>query len=251
MEEFFRVRAELSKRALLHNVDVIKKKVEGKADWLAVVKSNAYGHGVSNLVPILEEAGAPGYAVATVEEGVEIRRLLKKDALILVLGYTHPSQYETALENDIDLTIYTLDQAKALSEAAMRLHKNASVHIKLETGMGRIGFPLNEQGKADIVAVNALPGIRLGGVFTHLPGRMKKINPSRNCSSPVSLILLKFLPRRASHFPSAMRPTALRSWNTRRALRQSCRAARSGWPEQASCCMGCILPMKWIKARRI
>ena len=78
MEEYFRVRAELSKKALVHNIEVIKKKVEGKAGWLAVVKSNAYGHGVKNLVPVLEENGASGYAVATVEEGVEVRQLLIK-----------------------------------------------------------------------------------------------------------------------------------------------------------------------------
>ena len=167
MEEYFRVRAELSKKALVHNIEVIKKKVEGKAGWLAVVKSNAYGHGVKNLVPVLEENGASGYAVATVEEGVEVRQLLHKEALILVLGYTHPSQYALALDYDIDLTIYTLEQATALSKAAEACGKTASVHVKLETGMGRIGFPLTEKGLEEICVMKLLPGIRLGGIFTH------------------------------------------------------------------------------------
>lgn len=167
MEVFYRVRAELSKNALLHNIDVIDKKVDGKAKWIAVVKSNAYGHGVRNLVPILEEKGVFGYAVATVEEGLEVRELIQRDALILVLGYTHPSQYEAAIRQKIALTIYTLDQAKALSKVAVALGQEAKVHIKLETGMGRIGFALDEAGFQDILAVSCLSMIQMEGIFTH------------------------------------------------------------------------------------
>ena len=166
MEEYFRVRAYISEKALRHNARIVKEKIGPGVTWMAVVKADAYGHGIDHVVPILEQEGAGAYAVATLEEAVQVRRLVK-DKPILILGYTDAQQYQEALSQQISLTIYTVQQALALSETAGALGVNARVHIKLETGMGRIGFACAAQSVQEIETIWNLPHLTLEGLFTH------------------------------------------------------------------------------------
>ena len=148
MKDYYRVKAVISKDALVHNIRLIKNKL-GPVRMMAVVKSNAYGHDIRNVIPVCSDQGVDAYAVATLEEGVEVRSLLDRlpsersrqhASMILVLGYTDPSEYDRAIRNKIDLAVYSLEQAEALSKEAVRLDQRAGLHIKLETGMQRIGF---------------------------------------------------------------------------------------------------------------
>ncbi|HCA34765.1 MAG TPA: alanine racemase [Lachnospiraceae bacterium] len=175
MKDYYRVKAVISKDALVHNIRLIKNKL-GPVRMMAVVKSNAYGHDIRNVIPVCSDQGVDAYAVATLEEGVEVRSLLDRlpsewsrqhASMILVLGYTDPSEYDRAIRNKIDLAVYSLEQAEALSKEAVRLDQRAGLHIKLETGMQRIGFDLNDQSLQDIKAISTLPNLSINGVFSH------------------------------------------------------------------------------------
>ena len=113
---------------------------------MAVVKSDGYGHGALPIARKLEPRDDIfGFATATAEEALILRRAgIKKP--ILILGYTFPYAYEELIENDISLTAFKEDMAKEISEAAAKVGKSAKVHIKVDTGMHRIGVAVDEDG---------------------------------------------------------------------------------------------------------
>ena len=132
---------------------------------LLVIKADAYGHGA---VTFAEEFGdiADFYGVAGIDEAVELRNA-GIDKPILILGFTDRSHYEELVEQDIRPAIYTYDDAEALSQVAEKLGKKAKIHIKVDTGMSRIGFSADETGLAEAVKIIDLPGIELEGIFSH------------------------------------------------------------------------------------
>lgn len=160
-----RVIAYISKTAIIHNLNEIKRTAGRSTKLMAVVKADGYGHKVDFIVQIMGCA-VDYYAVATVEEAVEIRKLVREKP-ILVLGCVFPEMYYTAVEQDITVSISTIEDAVKLSEIAAQFGKTAKVHIKVDTGMGRIGFRPDEKS-ADIVAeIAKLDNIEVEGVFTH------------------------------------------------------------------------------------
>jgi alanine racemase len=166
-EEYYRTRVYIDKTALRHNIRLIRQTIGDSVWMLGVVKANAYGHGFRNIVPVLEEEGVKYLAVATVEEGIELR----KEACrlpILLLGYTDPAQYEQVLSNDLTVALFHEADAKCLSDLALRRGTKAKAHIKMDTGMGRIGLPCSPEGYAEAVRIAALPGLSVEGAFTHL-----------------------------------------------------------------------------------
>lgn len=163
---YFRVRAYIDEKALRHNIKVVKEKIGPQVLMAGVVKADAYGHGICNIAPILEEEGVNYFAVATLEEALELRELGTK-LPVLILGYTDPDQYSAALQNQIHITIYSEEQAERLSKAAGRVQQTGLVHIKLETGMGRIGFPCDEDSVLAIQRIMKLPHLSIDGIFTH------------------------------------------------------------------------------------
>lgn len=165
-EKYYRARAYIDENALRHNIRLIRSAIGEDVWMLGVVKSNAYGHGVQNVVPILEEEGVNYLAVATVEEGEELRRQQTK-LPILILGYTDPSQYEELLEYDLTPAIFHEEDAQILSELAQKRKKKARIHLKIETGMGRIGLPCSPEGYEEAVRIGKLPGLEVEGAFTH------------------------------------------------------------------------------------
>ena len=138
MEKFLRrTWAEIDEKALLHNFEIIKQTAKSKI--CAVVKANAYGHGVEIVAPALQKAGADFFAVSNIEEAVELRESgITKP--ILILGYT-PCEYVCELEKyDISQCVYSLEYAKELSNEVASYNFKIKVHLKLDTGMSRIGF---------------------------------------------------------------------------------------------------------------
>ena len=123
---------------IIDNVNAVSEKLQGKAGVLAVLKADGYGHGAAAIARELEEIDAVmGYATATIEEALFLRNAGAKK-MILVLGYLFKDQYEDAINNDISVTVYNYECAERLSETALRLGKEAKVHIKVDTGMSRI-----------------------------------------------------------------------------------------------------------------
>ena len=131
--------AEIDLRAIRSNVAGIKRLLTPTTRLMAVVKANAYGHGMLEVARVCLEEGATYLGVASPREALTLR---ENDitAQILVLGYIPEDCADLMVENRIDTTVFDLDTALALSKAAVSLDKEARVHLKIDTGMGRIGF---------------------------------------------------------------------------------------------------------------
>ena len=157
---------EISLDALRHNFAEIRKVTAPGAGILAVVKADAYGHGAYETATTLLECGAAGLCLATIDEAVDLRRR-GIEAPMMTLGFTDKSRYADAVRFDIEQAVYSYDIAKALSDEAVSQGKQIKVHIKLDTGMGRIGFATDGTGTEEIIRSCRLPGIIPYGVFSH------------------------------------------------------------------------------------
>lgn len=151
---------------LAHNIREVRKKVEGSTIIMAVVKANGYGHGSIDVAKTFLSNGANRLGVAILSEGIELRKG-NIDSPILILGYTPPQQYDKVLGYNLIQTIYSYDDAEKLSSKAVEMDKEAIIHIKIDSGMGRIGFLPNEQTIDDIQRISKLPNIKIEGIFTH------------------------------------------------------------------------------------
>lgn len=171
-----RVWAEISTEALIHNYSALAA-CNPSAEPIAVVKADAYGHGITLTVPALVEAGCRRFAVATMEEALSLRWLLSsllpgETPMILILGYTHPHDVWSAAVQNITLTCLSLEHAKALSRSAVDAGVRVSCHVALDTGMNRIGLDAQSleacyQAAADIVTIMDMVGLQVTGMFTH------------------------------------------------------------------------------------
>ena len=124
---------------ICNNIKEVINKVGKDTKVMAVVKADAYGHGAIEVSKALSEIGTYGFAVATVGEALALRRAgITKP--ILILDFVFPNQFETIIRNDIMLTVFRYEIAKELNEAAEQMGTTAHIHIKVDTGMGRIGF---------------------------------------------------------------------------------------------------------------
>ena len=167
MKKYRRVQADIDLDAVLFNFKQMKNRIPAQTKIMAVVKTDAYGHGAVPLAKLTEGLEYLwGFATATVDEAIELRKAgIEKP--VLILGYSFPESYEQIVKYDICQTIFTLEMAEALSKEAVRQNKEARVHIKLDTGMGRIGYQSSECAVADVTKMKNLPMLKLEGVFTH------------------------------------------------------------------------------------
>ena len=157
--------AEIDLDAIKYNIDSIKRRVDTK-ELIAVVKEDAYGHGALDVSKTLVENGATKLAVAVITEAMELRHG-NINTPIMILGYT-PLEFAADLINyDIEQTIFDLEYATKLSEIALNLGKKAKVHVALDTGMGRIGFLINDNSLNEILKISSLKGLEVVGIFTH------------------------------------------------------------------------------------
>lgn len=158
--------AEIDLDAIAHNVQSIKKLV-GDAKILCVVKANAYGHGFFETAKTMLENGADILGVATFEEAKQLR-LSGFMQPILVLGSVHTSLASDMVRYNISATITDELLARTMSKAAIQQNKQAKFHIKIDTGMSRLGFSANDEGIKKIKEICSLPYVCLEGLFTHL-----------------------------------------------------------------------------------
>ena len=151
--------------ALEYNINSICKKIDGKAKILGVIKADAYGHGAVETAKFIEDK-CDFFGVACVEEATElIDAGIKKP--ILVLGYVSPDEFEITVKNDIRVPVFSFENAKALSDEAVRQGKKAHFHFAIDTGMSRIGFQVDEQSADICKKICELPNICAEGLFSH------------------------------------------------------------------------------------
>lgn len=159
--------AEVDLGAIEHNIRAFKKYVANDVAIMAVVKANAYGHGAVPVAEAAIRAGATHLAVASVEEGIELRQK-GITAPILILGVTPPAGAEAVVSYELSQAVFQRDVLIALSQAAQKLGKRASVHVKIDTGMGRIGLTHPAEAVDFVRQAADLPGIWIEGIFSHL-----------------------------------------------------------------------------------
>lgn len=157
---------EVNRKKAVHNILEVRKAVGPDRKICAVVKADSYGMGSLELSKMYLENGVNMFAVAVIGEAFELREEIK-DKDILVLGFTSEEFYDDALENNITLTIYNYDHAFKLNEAAKRLHKEAKIHIKVETGMNRLGFLPTEENADKVADIAKLENIKIEGAYSH------------------------------------------------------------------------------------
>lgn len=165
MEKYYRVEADIDLDAIRTNIKTMKSKIPEGKKLLAVIKANAYGHGAVEVAEALEDL-ADYYGVACLDEAVELRRAGVHKP-ILILGMTDESLYEELVRYDVTQTIFSVEQAEALAMQAGRQNKRAKLHVKLDTGMNRIGFPCCQESVKDIVRIARMPELDVEGIFTH------------------------------------------------------------------------------------
>lgn len=167
MTEHNRVCAEIDLDAIAYNMEQMKKRIGDHARLIAVVKADGYGHGAVPVAKMFEACSYVwGYAVACLEEATKLREHgIRKP--ILVLGCVFPDQFEEMIRYDVRPAVYMESMAELISQEAVRQGKDAFIHIKIDTGMGRIGFPVTEESADAVERISRLPGIRIEGMFTH------------------------------------------------------------------------------------
>ena len=162
--------AEISLENLRHNYEAIRKSLPAGCRFLGVVKADAYGHGALPVSRLLQEAGADYLAVSCLDEALELRRG-GITMPILILGHTPYAYTGTLIEENITQTVTCLAKALEYSAEAVRLGKELKIHIKLDTGMSRLGFLCAggyfEEGVDNVIRSCRLPGLIPEGVYTH------------------------------------------------------------------------------------
>lgn len=166
-KHYDRIYASIDLDAISHNMNNIANLISSKTKIVAVVKTDGYGHGAVPIALELEDKEYMyGFATATAEEAFVLRKAgIKKP--ILVLGYVFPYTYSQMIKDDIRITVFRPDMIPQIEEEAMKLNKKAKVHVKVDTGMGRIGISPDESGCDYIQKLLESNWIEMEGVFTH------------------------------------------------------------------------------------
>ena len=164
--------AEIDLDALKHNIREIRRVTEPSAKVMAVIKADAYGHGFKEVAKVAAQNGVNYFAVATLDEAVQLRQAQFQQN-VMILGGLEDEDVMDAVQNDISLTVFEYDFAQLISDCAVSCGKTAKIHIKLDTGMSRIGFVAGVSEEADravieeILAISRLDGIEIEGIFSH------------------------------------------------------------------------------------
>ena len=165
MRDYYRVYANIDLDAIYENVVNAKKLTKPGTKLMAIIKADAYGHGAVEVARTLDDV-ADAYGVAILEEGIELRQA-GIDKPVLILGYTPKALYPAMIKHDIATAVFTWEMAQEISQTAEALGRTARIHIKLDTGMSRIGFKQDDESLETICRIAKLPNISIDGCFTH------------------------------------------------------------------------------------
>ncbi|WP_187852658.1 alanine racemase [Helicobacter pylori] len=165
---------EVNSASLRHNFSAVKSIVPKDAHIMAVVKANAYGVGAIKASEIFLQEGANYLGVATLDEALELRSHFSKTP-ILILGYSPNSNASMLIDNDLSAMVFSLEQAEVFSQMALKSQKRLKIHLKIDTGMHRLGLEPNFKSIETIKKIRALKGLEMEGIFTHLSNADAKI----------------------------------------------------------------------------
>jgi alanine racemase len=175
---YFRVTANVDLDAIQNNILNTRKILNKGTKILTIIKADGYGHGAVPIAKALNDI-VDGFGIAIIEEGIELRKAGINKPL-LILGYTPKEQYKLLIKYNITQTIFQKNAAFELSEVARRHKKKAPIHIKLDTGMTRIGFGDDEESLKAIKEIATLKGIEIEGIFSHFACADEKDKTSAN-----------------------------------------------------------------------
>ena len=165
IDKYYRVYASVNLDNIYANMKELKENTANGTQMVAVIKTDGYGHGAVPVAKTIDDLVA-AYAVATIDEALNLRRH-NIDKPIYILGFIYAHRMKDAILNDVRMTVYDVEMAKQISKEASQMNKNAYVHIKIDTGMSRIGFATTDEAVADICEIAKLPNIVMEGIFTH------------------------------------------------------------------------------------
>jgi alanine racemase len=164
--DYYRVQANINLDAIRTNINMVKKQINKDTKLMVIVKADAYGHGAVAVSKALENGIVDAYGVAIIEEAIELRNAgITKP--ILILGYTPKEQYNLVISYDVMQTVYQYEMAKDLAAEAIKQGKTAKIHIKIDTGMSRLGFSDTLESVQTIKQIASLEGIYIDGLFSH------------------------------------------------------------------------------------
>lgn len=158
--------AEIDLDAIAHNAREIRRITSKKSEIMGAVKADAYGHGVMETVRTMLDNGVTRLAVSMLDEAIQLRKL-GINVPILILSYTDPARAEEIILNEVTQTVFSHDLARALSAAAVRLNRDVKIHVKVDTGMTRVGFMPGYSAVKNILEISRLPHVIIEGLFTH------------------------------------------------------------------------------------
>jgi alanine racemase len=159
--------AEIDLNAIAHNIKQLRRLTKASTKFMAILKANAYGHGILEVAQVCVDQGVEFLGVALLDEALHLHESGIKTP-VLILGYTPPSGLDAVVEYAFRQTVFDLASAELLSEAAVKRGKKAFVHIKVDTGMSRTGFFTNQEAVQTVARICGLPGLTVEGIFTHL-----------------------------------------------------------------------------------
>jgi len=157
--------AEIDLAALRHNYSRIREAVSPDCGFLAVVKADAYGHGFMDVALELEKLSVTAFGVAFLAEGIQLRKS-GIDRPVLLLGGIYPGQEKKCIGFNLSTAVFDLGQARALDAAAARLYRKAKIHVKIDTGMGRLGVLFQQAGEF-FAALKGLANVEVEGIMSH------------------------------------------------------------------------------------
>lgn len=201
MFENLRAYAQINLDNIRHNIDSIKSRVGESTKILAVIKADGYGHGSIPIARYLsKEKLVYGFGVSTYREAVVLRKGGINEP-ILILGYAFPDDFEGVLRYGITTTVFQYETAKHLSDVAVMCGLVANIHIKIDTGMGRIGFDSDSESIDEIERISKLPNINIEGIFSHFACADSDDKTSANEQERKFFHILSELEKRDIHIP--------------------------------------------------
>ncbi|MGD1020323.1 MAG: alanine racemase [Verrucomicrobiia bacterium] len=177
-QSYYRCWVEVDLDALRHNVAAIRRRIGPTVKLMAVVKADAYGHGLAQVASTLMQCGVDAFAVANLSEALRLRQIGGTGWPILLFGSALPFEVAKMTEQDITPTISTVDEARLFDEEAHRRGKTVDAHIEIDTGMGRVGFWYEDAVKT-ILPIAGLRHVRIAGLYTHFPSADENLDVTR------------------------------------------------------------------------
>lgn len=191
---------EINREKAIHNFLEVRRAVGPNRKICAVVKADSYGMGAVEMSKMYLQNGVDMFAVAVIGEALELREEIK-DKDILVLGYTTEEFYDDAINNNIILTIYNYEHAVKLNEIAGKMNKIANIHIKIETGMNRLGFLPTEENADLVKLISDMKNLKIQGAYTHFARADEKDKTAAHIQGKRYLSFIDMLEKRNVTIP--------------------------------------------------